>query len=156
MLFESRSTSITFVLTVPTTSLYTQCMVNEDALKVCGQDNDVKNVVPIRGFFKNGNKQEARAEVRTPLQWARLGVHTMSSGVSLGLEDSFTESIGPEDWMVFMKLEGKRIEGRQLGWWGEWELWENREAGTGNIYCHRFRQNTTVALTWTSAAEQNG
>ena len=66
-------------------------------------------------FSKNGDKQEARAEVRTPLQWARPDVHTMSSGVSLGLEDSFTESTGPGDWMVFMEHEGKRIR-RQRAW----------------------------------------
>ena len=52
MLFESTSTSITFVLTVLATSPYPQCMVNEDARKVCGQDNDIQNVVPIRGFLK--------------------------------------------------------------------------------------------------------
>ena len=98
MLFESRPTSITFVLTVLATSPYTQCTFNENALKVCGQDNDIKNVVSIREFLKMviNRRQELKSGHHCS-EPALMSIHTMSSGVSLGLEESFTESAGPGD-----------------------------------------------------------
>ena len=109
MLFESRSTSITFVLTVLATSPYPQCMVNEDVLKVCGQDNDIKNVVPIRGFLKMAINR--RQELKSGHRCSEPGL--MSTPCPLGC------------------LWGWRIVSQnQQDLETEWCLWNMRERGS--------------------------